>query len=233
VSTPHATGPALLVLHDIGGDDAGDVWRTAFEDAGWAGRIVAPDLAGHGHTPAPSDGAYELVDPIWCAVRELHRAELNAPPVIVGVGVSGWSAMVLALGGRAGALVLVDAFGGQWRTPRQWALDERARLRAIADDPEAVGPAPSGAVDPRTRHGVIPISSREVMDRNAAALRVPVLFLRSPATAGDPAVDEIVAAIGAPAAIEDLPDGAPDRVAAAVVRWVESTQPGTGDRRAG
>lgn len=45
------SGPALVLLHGLAGN--GDVWRPLIEVIGadWPGRILAPDLSGHGRSP--------------------------------------------------------------------------------------------------------------------------------------------------------------------------------------
>src|SRR5262245_43309748 len=45
-----AGAPELLLLHGLGA--TGDVWAGMLESAGqWPGRVVAPDLPGHGGSP--------------------------------------------------------------------------------------------------------------------------------------------------------------------------------------
>ena len=217
-------GPAVLVLHDAGDPGAGGPWRQALEDAGWPGDVHAPDLPGHGATAAPEGGTYELVDAAF-AVLPLLAELAPAPPVVVGVGVSGWAAQLLALGGRASALVLVDGLGGPWWPAGAWVAAERDRLRAVADDPAAVGPAPRGVTDPRLRHGVPRQTSLDLAHRGAAALRVCALVVESPASRAGAHAGAIVARM-ADATARHLPEAAPTTVAATLVTWLQGTASG-------
>ena len=209
----------LLVLHDVGDAEGGSSWRTALEGAGWPGAVEAPDLPGHGRAPAPVGGSYELGDPVL-AVLPSAPAGADDPPVVLGVGTNGWCASILALGGRASALVLVDGLGGPFRTPSDAMAAERRRIRAIADDPVAVAAPPATGLDPRLRHGVSPMGSRAVAERAAAATTVPVLVVESPAS---PVTAEERAAVAgrypAGATVVEVESADPDAVARVVVAW--------------
>jgi hypothetical protein len=215
----------LLVFHDVGDAGGGEPWQAALEGAGWPGPVHAPDLPGHGATPAPVGGSYELGDPVL-AVLPSVPADADAPPVVLGVRTNGWCASILALGGRASALVLVDGLGGPFRPQAEAMAAERERIRAIADDPGAVAAAPAGGLDPRLRHGVSPMGSRSVAERAAAATSVPVLVLESPASAVRPEERDAVAGLyPAGAAVVEVESADPDVVAPIVVRWVSSGRP--------
>ncbi len=210
----------LLVLHDVGDVDGGARWQVALEDAGWPGPVRAPDLPGHGRSPAPLGGSYELGDPVLAVLPSVPAGAAD-PPVVLGVGTNGWCASILALGGRASALVLVDGLGGPWRSPGDAMAAERVRIRAIADDPAAVAPPPGEGLDPRLRHGVSPLGSRAVAERTAAATRVPVLVVESPSSTVDPEErDAVVRRYPAGAEVVQVVAGRdPEAVAAAVVAW--------------
>jgi pimeloyl-ACP methyl ester carboxylesterase len=220
VTSATDTGEALLVLHDIGDGAGGAPWRMAFDRAGWPGPVLAPDLPGHGGAPAPLDGVYELSDAALTAVRLFGEAGPgHEPPVVVGVGVNGWSAQVLALGNRAAGLVLVDGLNGPWADPATVIGSGRRWLRAIADDPAAVALAPTDGLDPRLRHGVAPHRDRRLAERAAAALPVPVLLVEtaeSPVTAADR--DDIAARIQTVTVLE-LEARGPTAVAEHTVSW--------------
>jgi hypothetical protein len=195
------------------------VWRDALAGAGWPGPVQAPDLPGHGATPAPVGGSYELGDPVL-AVLPSVPAGAEEPPVVLGVGTNGWCASILALGGRASALVLVDGLGGPFRSPADAMAAERQRIRAISDDPAAVGPAPASGLDPRLRHGVSPLGNRVVAERAAAATAVPVLVLESPASPVTP--EERTAVAGrypAGGTVVEVESADPEAVASVVVAW--------------
>ena len=171
----------IVVLHDLGDAQAGQPWREAFEEIGWDGPVFAPDLPGHGTTPARVGGSYESGDAILATLSLFRDLVDDDPlPVVVGVGFNGWCAQLLALGGRASALVLVDGLPGPWRTPAGQIAEGRAWLRRIADDPAAIADPPLSGLDPRARHGVLTHGSRELALKAAGATPVPVLLLESP-----------------------------------------------------
>jgi pimeloyl-ACP methyl ester carboxylesterase len=209
----------LLVVHDIGDPDGGGRWRAALEAAGWPGPVQAPDLPGHGRTPAPGGGSYELTDPVLAVLPSVPAGDPD-PPVVLGVGVNGWCASILALGGRASALVLVDGLGGPFRSQAEVMAAERQRIRAIADDPAAVAPPPATGLDPRLRHGVTPLGNRGVAERSAAATPVPVLLVESPASpVGREEREAVAARYPAGATLVEVPSTDPEVVSAAVVAW--------------
>lgn len=211
----------LFVLHDVGDADGGARWQAALEEAGWSGAVRAPDLPGHGRAPAPLGGSYELTDAVLAVLPSL-AADDGDRPVVLGVGTNGWSASILALGGRASALVLVDGLGGPYRPQAESMAAERLRLRAIADDPDAVAPPPppGEGLDPRLRHGVSPLGSRSMAERAAAATAVPVLLVESPGSPVDPEDRAAVAArYPAGATVAEVDGSAPELVAPAVVAW--------------
>lgn len=220
----------LLVLHPLGDPAGGAPWREAFSDAGWEGRVHAPDLPGHAGAPPPPGGAYQSADPALTGTLLLAGLPAGSPaPVVVGVGPSGWAAQLLALGGRAGALALVDGLGGPWREPSAAVAADREWLRALSSDPPALVPPPPGApLDPRLRHGVPPQTDRTLALRSAAAMPVPVLVLTTipvtppPATSA-PAlsaaeVDELVAAFPR-AEVAHLEGPSSALVARTIVAW--------------
>ena len=216
------SAPALLVLHDVGDEAAGTPWRTA-ADGTWPGPVLAPDLPGHGDAPAPIGGSYDTVDAALVAARVMAGAGDDFErPVVLGVGANGWAAEVVALGGRASGLVLVDGLGGPWRTASE-SIDAGVRwLRDLADDPAATGPPPARGLDPRLRHGVLPMASRSTAEDAAAALTVPVLVLSTPADPLPPDDrDALANRFGAGATVVTLPDRSADAVLAAALSWTE------------
>lgn len=211
----------ILVFHAPGSASAGAPWRNALAEAGWAGSIVAPDLPGHGDCPPGLSGHPELADPAFSAVGMLADAGLgDVRPVVLGVGAHGWSAQLLALGGRAQALVLVDGLGSPWRTAAQAVQHTRDQLRALTDDPAALAPFDGPGLDPRLAHGPHPHGSRSLALRAAGATTVPTLLVESPRSATPPEERMLlVDAWGAPATLAEPSDDAPPRAAQAVVDW--------------
>jgi pimeloyl-ACP methyl ester carboxylesterase len=211
----------VLVLHDVGDERGGAPWSTALLRAGWEGPILAPDLPGHAGAAPPEGGNYELADGVLTAARLLADSGDDQPRVIVGVGVNGWSAHVLALAGRATALVLIDGLGGPWLSPEDAIHLSRDWLRAVADDSASMAAPPPGcALDPRLRHGVLAPSSPTLVRRAAGATAVPTLLLRSPSSAlSRPEVASVAPEFAGPVASLEVADADPETVAGALVRW--------------
>lgn len=222
-SDPAFETASVLVLHEPGDPDGGAPWRDALLGAGCAGAVLAPDLPGHGTTPAPVGGAYEPIDPALFVLPLLERGSVTSPPVVVGVGASGWAASLLALGGRSSALVLIDGLGGPWTDARGSVEASRRWLRAVAADRAATAlpppPAP-GALDPRLAHSAPPQGNRALAERAARATTVPALLARSsrsPLSAIE--VAELASCFGAGASTVEVADRSPAAVADVVVAW--------------
>lgn len=211
---------ALLAIHDVGDEAAGARWRDAFEAAGWPGPVLAPDLPGHGETPAPTGGNYELGDAVFFLLPLLAELRENGMPVVVGAGVSGWSAQAIALGGRARAVVVVDGLGGPWLSAREMMAIGRRIQRQIADDPSAMAPPPPSGLDPRLRHAAGRLTNRAMAERIASAMAVPLLAIetgRSVLAAADAA--DLIAKYASPATLVRVPDGDVKDIARIVLEW--------------
>ena len=176
----------LLVLHDLGAPGGGE-WAAAFAD--WPGRVLAPDLPGHNGTPPPVGGHYEMGDAVYVALDVL-RAAAPEELVVVGVGHNGAAAQILALGGRAAGLALVDGLGGPWLGPLEIDARLRDMRRRILATPAAMSAPPTGAADPRATM-VVGAVDREFAVRQAAAMPVPVLVVETPSSR-TPDVDQLV-----------------------------------------
>lgn len=202
----------LLVLHDVGAPGGG-AWSGAF--ARWPGRVLAPDLPGHHGTPPPVGGHYETGDAVFAAL-DLLRTETPDELVIVGVGHNGAAAQILALGGRAAGLVLVDGLGGPWLGPVE--IDERQRemRRRILTTPGAMSEPAPGAADPRATM-VVRAADRGFAVRQAEAMPVPVLLIETPSSA-TPDADELVNHF-AQATLTHLDAVDPGRAASIVGAW--------------
>lgn len=225
----------VLVLHDVGDESGGSAWLAAFESTGWPGPVLAPDLPGHAGRPAPVGGAYELADAAFFGARLLTDAGFVAAsvlgpapgrgpdgrrPVVVGAGVNGWSATLLALGDRAAGLVLVDGLNGPWNDDPVAAVEEGARwMRSVSNDPVAMAPAPPDGPDPRLRHGLPPHGDRRLAERAAAALTVPVLVIEGPASGLTPAESAALVERMASASIVPMASPTPLAVAEAAASW--------------
>lgn len=201
----------MLVLHEVGDSAGGARWREAF-GAG----ADAPDLPGHGAAPPPVGGHYELYDVVFVASEWLDGEPAD---VLVGIGKSGWSAQVLAIGGRARRMVLVDGLGGPWAEPATVIHEGVRWTQAIAADPAAMSPPPSGEPDPRLRHGVPAMRSRRMAERAAAACSVPVLIVQTPGSPLSGAEVTELSGLYADARVVVLDTDDPFAVADAVRRW--------------
>jgi hypothetical protein len=201
----------VLVLHEVGDAAGGARWRDAF-----GADAEVPDLPGHGSAPPPAGGHYELYDVVFAASDWVDADPVD---VLVGIGKSGWSAQVLAIGGRTRRLALVDGLGGPWGDAAE-VIDEGVRwTQVIAADPAAVGPAPVGEPDPRLRHGVPAMRSRRMAERAAAACPVPVLIVHTPSSPLDERETRELAELYADARVVVLDDDEPASIADAVLRW--------------
>ena len=167
----------LLVLHDLGDERGGAAWREALVAGGWNGAWSAPDQPGHG-TAAWEADFYEGAHLVMAPLRHLLDTDWRERPVIVGIGASATAAELLAVGGKAAGVVLVDEPSApDFDTAEQCQRAEYDWLRAVADDSDAHAPAPIGRTDPRTRHGVTPRFDPVFAAEQRAAVPVPVLEL--------------------------------------------------------
>lgn len=216
-----SAGPPLLVLHASGDLAGGAPWAEAFTAAGWPGHVLAPDLPGHAGAPPPLGGNYESGGAVFAVLPLLRKLADGPRPVVVGVGCTGWGAMIVALSGRAAGLVLVDGLGGPWSTPQEIIAGQRDILRAIADDPAAVAPPPPGDSDPRLLHTIGTLRNERLATRMAAGMPVPTLVLESPGSPL-PATDRerLIGQFKAPVEVATVATARPSEVAPRVVAWL-------------
>lgn len=199
----------LLVLHDLGAA-GGEEWATALDD--WPGSVLAPDLPGHGTAPMPLGGHHELGDAAFHLAQHLDAE----PRVVLGVGHNGHTARILALGGRATHLVLVDGLGGPWLDVDGRNAALRAMRRRILGTPEALRPHEPPGTDPRATM-VLGATDRDFALRVAGRISVPVLIVETP---GSPTPDaHEMAGAFADATVVRLDAPAPAVVADAVLAW--------------
>jgi hypothetical protein len=207
----------LLVLHDLGSADAGGPWRSVE----WKGDLLAPDLPGHGSAALPVGEAYALADPALWALPVLRDAGWTDPPIILGVGRSGLGAEVLAAGGRAAVLVLVDGLGGPWLTPTETAAATRAWVRGVFADRDSLAPAGDRRPDPRLAHGFPPPWERRFIEGLRGSITVPVLALETPASP-TPAAEQRdrLASYGGAATLTRITSADPETVYSALAQFV-------------
>lgn len=199
-----------FLLHDLGSEDAGGPWREVAPD-GWE----APDLPGHGSTPAPRHGAYDPLGPMTLA-----RWALAGSGLVVGVGHNAHGALILAAGGGCDAVAVVDGLWGPWLTEEASVDVMYSTLRRMLDDGSATGAPPPRGLDPRTRHGYGVSVSPRFVETFWGAITCPVLAIETPASA-TPRDEraERVAWFGGSATLVELDSSDPAVVVAAVAAW--------------
>lgn len=108
--TDQGTGEAVLLLHAFPLDRS--MWSESIEALAPHFRVIAPDLRGHGGSPAPA-GPYLMADHVADTVALLDRLGV-ASVAVVGVSMGGYVAMNLlaAHPDRVWAAVLADTRAG-------------------------------------------------------------------------------------------------------------------------
>ena len=199
----------LLVIHDLGASGGGE-WATAF--SAWPGLVTAPDLPGHGSAPAPVSGHYELGDAVFAVAHHLA----DEPPVVLGVGRNGHAARMVAVAGRAAALVLVDGLGGPWLDAGGRNAQLRDARRRILATPAALDAHVPPGVDVRASL-VPPQSNRGHVERTARLVDVATLVVETPRS---PTPDAAELTVAFPrSTLVHTDDPSPAAVAAVVLRW--------------
>jgi pimeloyl-ACP methyl ester carboxylesterase len=101
-------GPAIVLLHGLGGDHT--LWTTQVAELAQEFRVLAPDLRGHGLTPAPEGSTFTFAELEGDLVRLLDQRGVPSAH-IVGLSAGGFLAERVALDapGRLRSLVLVSS----------------------------------------------------------------------------------------------------------------------------
>jgi pimeloyl-ACP methyl ester carboxylesterase len=173
---------ALLVIHDVGDTEAGFAWQRLVE--AWPGPAWAPDLPGHAETPPPTGAAYALPDAAvyaWRAVKDAGIIGDGNDVVVLGHRSAGFAAELLAAGGRASRLILVDGLGPPWLTVDEIVVGQQKFMRGLFEDPAALAPSTT-VPDPRLAHGFAPIWERGFIRNLRRSITVPVLAVETPAS---------------------------------------------------
>jgi 3-oxoadipate enol-lactonase len=107
VTRDEGTGPAIVLLHGPGGNHT--VWNGVAGPLRDEFRVLAPDLRGHGKTPAPAGSTYSFEEMTGDLVQLLDRRGIAAAHL---VGLSAGAFLVLRTGldraDRARSVVLVS-----------------------------------------------------------------------------------------------------------------------------
>lgn len=160
----------VVVAHDFGDVDAYAAWSVAAPSS-W----TILDLPGHGRVPAPASGHY---DPM--AVATLARWSAIGDAVLVGERMNAHAILTAAAGGTGRGIVIIDGLWGPWVDVRTQIDVWHAAIRAIANDPAATDPPPSGGVDPRIRYDYGIMTSAAFAQHFWAAIDQPVLAIETP-----------------------------------------------------
>ncbi|MGK5739528.1 alpha/beta fold hydrolase [Micromonospora sp. URMC 103] len=186
--------PVLLLLHGMGA--TGDVWApwAPLIESRWAGRWLAPDLAGHGG--APPLPAYS-----FAALAERVAAALAPNDRLVVLGHSLGGVVGLALAARAGGPPVAAVVGLGIKAV--WSPAELARARELAGRPVTWFPSRDEAAHRYLRvsglsgllapdHPAVDAGLREVDGRWRLAMD-PAAF-----AVGEPALPSLISATDVP-----------------------------------
>lgn len=198
--TDEGPGPAVILLH--GFPLGREMWAEQVNGIGSIYRVIAPDLRGHGDSPAP-EGDYTIDEMADDVIDTLDTLGLTEPVVIGGLSMGGYVALSLVARHpeRVRALMLMDTRAGADSPEAAGSREGLAQAVLAAGDPgpvvEGMTPRLFAKITLETRpERVTPI--RELMQRNTprgivgalramarrpdrtadlAAIRVPTLVL--------------------------------------------------------
>src|SRR3954453_17919765 len=90
--TDEGPGPAVVLLH--GFPLGRGMWKEQVSGIGSMYRVIAPDLRGHGDSPAP-EGDYTIDEMADDVVELLDTLSLDGPVVVGGLSMGGYVALSL------------------------------------------------------------------------------------------------------------------------------------------
>src|SRR5262245_23966907 len=99
--------PDVVLLHGFPFSKA--MWNEQIRAIGARYRVIAPDLRGHGDSPAP-DGVYTMDEMADDVMELLDRLQVTQPFVLGGLSMGGYVALSIALRypERIRGLMLID-----------------------------------------------------------------------------------------------------------------------------
>jgi pimeloyl-ACP methyl ester carboxylesterase len=183
--TDEGPGPAVVLLHGFPLGRA--MWSEQISGIGSMYRVIAPDLRGHGDSPAP-DGDYSIDEMADDVIELLDTLGLGTPVVVGGLSMGGYVALSLVARypERVRALMLMDTRAAADPPEAAEKREELAQAVIAANDPapavEVMIPRLFARATTEGRPELVaPI--RELMERNTP--RGVVGALRAMATRPD------------------------------------------------
>ncbi len=119
-------GPVVVLLHGFPLSSA--MWKEQLTGVGSTYRIIAPDLRGHGDSPAP-EGVYTIDEMADDVIELLDTLSLKVPVVIGGLSMGGYVALSLVVRypARVRGLMLMDTRAGADTPDAAQKREETAR----------------------------------------------------------------------------------------------------------
>jgi pimeloyl-ACP methyl ester carboxylesterase len=126
-------GPAVVLLHGFPLSSA--MWKEQVHGVGSIYRMIAPDLRGHGGSPAP-DGVYTMDEMADDVIELLDTLSLDEPVVVGGLSMGGYVALSLVVRypARVRGLMLMDTRAGADSPDAAQKREEMARAVIAADN---------------------------------------------------------------------------------------------------
>lgn len=144
VSRGGADGPTLLLLHGLGA--TAEVWEGVTPL--WPGRWVAPDLPGHGHSPA-------LTRYSFGALAAEVAGSVEGPVVVLGHSLGGVVGLAMASGWFGVPVAAVCGIG----VKVSWTPDDLAKSVQLAAKPSRLFASPEEALDRAAKVAGLPSAS--------------------------------------------------------------------------
>ncbi len=128
--------PTIVLLHGLGA--TGRVWDSFAKTANWSGRVIAPDLRGHGSAQWSDSYSFGAM-----ASDVSDLLEANEPYVVLGHSMGGGVGAALATGFFGTTPLLLGTIG----VKLVWTETELANLPEVAAKPSRLFDDRAGAAD--------------------------------------------------------------------------------------